>query len=100
MGLWQWITSPLRRAPRRPLAERQPQRTEQDAVPLGMEAIDFSVVDAVNRRNASLERVSTFFGQKNRLGSFLENAETRITPLADDETYAAQYHRAYNQKKG
>lgn len=100
MGLKQWITYPFRRDKRRPLAQRQPERTRNEQVPLGMEAIDLSVVEAVNRRNASLERVSTFFGNKGRFGSFLENAETRVMPLADDETYAARYHSAYNQKKG
>ena len=65
-----------------------------------MEAMDLSAVRDVNRRNGSLERVSTFFKPDQRFGSFLENAETTIVPLADDETYAARYHRAYNRKKG
>lgn len=59
-----------------------------------------SVIDAVNRRNASLERVSNLFAPRRRIGSFLESAETHVTPLPDDETYAARYHRAYNQKEG
>lgn len=100
MPLLDLILSPFRSGPRRPLAHRQPTLEKADKVPLGMEAIDMSVVDAANRRNASLERVSTFFAPKRSMGSFLEHAETRITPLSDDETYAARYHRAYNQKKG
>ncbi|MEM1073194.1 MAG: hypothetical protein AAF665_13150 [Pseudomonadota bacterium] len=77
---------------------RQPTQERRNDVPLGMEAIDMKLVDAVNRRNASLERVSTFFAPKRRYGSFLENAEVEVTPLPDDETYAARYHRAYNEK--
>lgn len=99
MSLLAWITYPFRRGPHRPLAHRQPARGQQMKVPLGMEAIDMSVVDRANRRNAALERVSTFFGPRRGVGSFLEHAETRVTPLADDESYAARYHRAYNQKK-
>jgi hypothetical protein len=100
MHLWRWITYPFRRDRRRPLSHRQPQRADDGQVPLGMEEIDLSMVESVNRRNASLERVSTFFGNNRRLGSFLEHAETRVTPLADDETYAARYYRAYKQTKG
>ncbi|MFK7762796.1 MAG: hypothetical protein AB8B62_06005 [Roseobacter sp.] len=102
MRLWTWITYPFVRAPRRPLAQRQPKsvRATGESVPLGLEAIDMSVVDSTNRRNASLERVSTFFSAKGHLGSFTKNADSHVTPLADDETYAARYHRAYNQKKG
>ncbi len=69
-------------------------------MPLGLEAIDMTVVDAAARRNASLERTSTFFSSKGRLGSFLESADARVTQIDDDATYAARYHRAYNQKKG
>ena len=98
MRIFDWILAPFRRTPRRPLAQRQPTFEKMDDVPLGMEAIDMSVVDAANRRNASLERVNTFFAPKRSMGSFLEHAETRISPLADDETYAARYHRAYNKK--
>lgn len=93
-----WLLSPFTRGPRRPLAQRQPTLERDNSVPLGMEAIDMSIVEAANRRNAALERVSTFFAPKRSMGSFLEHAETRITPLSDDETYAARYHRAYNQK--
>lgn len=100
MGLGAWITYPFRRGPRRPLAQRQPPSARDRSTPLGLEAVDMSVVDSVNRTNASLERVSTFFGARRGIGSFLEKAENHVTPLADDETYAARYHRAYNQKKG
>lgn len=100
MTLWHWITFPFKRERHRPLAQRQPERASDAKRPLGLEAIDMSVIDAVNRRNASLERVSTFFGRGRRHDSFAENADTRITPFSDDENYAARYHRAYNQKKG
>jgi len=91
--------SPFRRAPRRPLAFRQPS-LGQDAqgVPLGMEALDLALVEKVNRRNAALERVNTLFTRKRTAGRFLEHAETRVTPLPDDETYAAHFHRAYMKK--
>ncbi len=70
-------------------------------MPLGLEAIDMKTVQAANRRNASLERVSTFFGTRSGLfGSFAQNADTAVARPADDQTYAAWYHRAYNQKKG
>ena len=100
MSVWSWIATPFRREPRRPLSTRQPRRDTRGDVPLGFEAIDMSVVDAVNRRNAALDRVGTFFGVRRSFGSFLETAETHVDPLADDETYAARYHRAYNRKKG
>jgi len=98
MTLWHWLTYPFKRGPHRPLAQRQPARTKTDEIPLGLEAVDMSIVQSANRRNASLERVSTFFSPKGRTGSFLENAETSVDALPDDETYAARYHRAYNQK--
>ena len=69
-------------------------------MPLGLEAVDMSMIDTVNRQNAALERVSNMFAPRRRIGSFLESAESHVTPLPDDETYAARYHRAYNQKKG
>lgn len=100
MNLWHLISYPFRRDRRRPLSQRQPGRDTQSETPLGFEAIDMSVVDAVNRRNSSLERASTFFTSHRRYGSFAEKAETHIAPLTDDETYAARYHSAYNQKKG
>ena len=100
MSIWHWVTYPFRREKHRPLAYRQPQRDEKASVPLGLEAIDMSVVDKVNRRNASLERVSNLFGRNRRYGSFAENADMHITPFSDDENYSARYHRAFNQKKG
>jgi len=98
MTVWDWLTYPFKRGPHRPLAQRQPERAKTDEIPLGLEAVDMSVVQAANRRNASLERVNTFFAPKGRMGSFVEHAETSVDALPDDETYAARYHRAYNQK--
>ena len=56
------------------------------------------VVNDAHKRNSSLERVSNLFSQNRRFGSFAETADLDITPMADDETYAARYHRAYNRK--
>lgn len=102
MTLWHWLTYPFRHAPRRPLSYRQPQQAQSVAseTPLGLEAIDMSVVDAVNRRNAALERVTAAPGKNRPLSGILKIAETPVVALKDDETYAARYHRAYNQKKG
>ncbi|MGC1504806.1 MAG: hypothetical protein WA782_11795 [Sulfitobacter sp.] len=75
----------------RPLATRQPPRRAPD-VPLGMEATDLEAVSRANRRNESLER-----GQTNWLTSkgVFGRADTDVPPLADDETYAARYHDAF-----
>ena len=102
MSLWRWLTYPFRREQRRPLAYRQPQQPQGPVseTPLGLEAIDMSVVDAVNRRNAALERVTGAPGKNRPLSGILKIAETPVVTLKDDETYAARYHRAYNQKKG
>jgi len=95
MSLWAFLTYPFRRGPRRPLATRQPQIAERE-VPLGMEATDLDVVEATIRRNQSLERASTNFN-RNR-GSFTQAADRTVRSFKDDETYAAEYHRAYGKK--
>lgn len=79
----------------RPLAQRQPAPSDRD-VPLGLEAIDMSTLDAANRRNESLER-----GQTNwlRKGGFFGRADTDVAPWADDETYAARFHAAFQNNK-
>lgn len=102
MPLWDRITWLFRPEPRRPLAHRQPARAPgpQEDVPLGLEAVDLSQIDAVNRRNASLERVNTFHAPFRTQKYSLEGAETAVATLPDDETYAARYHRAYNRKEG
>ena len=89
------LTLPFRRGPRVPLAQRRPDTGgSDDAVPLGMEALDMTEVNRVNRRNDALERVTGAFS--NRYGrSFTQNAAIRIEPMADDETYAAEYHRRF-----
>ena len=78
----------------RPLSQRQPAQREQN-VPLGMEAIDMESLSAANRRNESLER-----GQTNwlRKGGFFGAADTDVAPWADDETYAARFHAAFQNK--
>ena len=83
------------------MATRQPGRDEMGQVrdvPLGMEATNLDLVDQVNRRNDALERTNTVAGQKRRTGSFAAAASTRVDAMPEDETYAARYHRAYNQK--
>jgi hypothetical protein len=100
MQLPGWIFAPFRREPRKPLAYRRPDLDAPERPPLGMEAIDMSVVQSAQRRNASLERVSTLFTSRRQFGSFMENADADVARFNDDETYAARYHRAYNQKKG
>lgn len=79
----------------RPLASRQPERRVRD-VPLGYEGLDLDEVSRANRRNESLER-----GQTNWLGrsGFFGRTDTEIEPLADDETYAARFHAAFQQEK-
>jgi hypothetical protein len=98
MQFWHWITYPFRSGPRRPLAMRQPKLDAPEKTPLGLEAVDMGLIESVNRRNAALERVNTFVAPNRKYGSFAERAETRITPLPDDETYAERYYRAYSQK--
>jgi hypothetical protein len=95
MSLWQRLTYPFRSGPRRPLATRQPQAAEPAAlVPLGMEATDLSAVSAVNRRNDSLER--SFGGI--RPGTRAQDRAAHVERMPDDETYAARFHRAFQQK--
>jgi len=102
MSLWHWLTYPFRPGQRRPLSYRQPQpcNDENGETPLGLEAIDMSMIDSVNRRNAALERVNAPVVRAKGTSGFFKIAETPVAPLKDDETYAARYHRAYNQKKG
>ncbi len=95
MSLWHMLTYPFRRQPAGPLSARQPARAEKE-VPLGMEAIDMSKIDSVNRRNDALERSSTLFSQNNP--SLTHKASTRVKAMPEDETYAATYHRAFNKK--
>ncbi|MEM8979823.1 MAG: hypothetical protein AAGD04_10085 [Pseudomonadota bacterium] len=76
--------------PRRPLSASQPARPDT-TTPLGMEATDLSLVQKTNRKNDALERVMTF----SEKGA---NAAGHVAPLADDESYAAKYHRLYGPK--
>ncbi|WP_299963042.1 hypothetical protein [uncultured Roseobacter sp.] len=100
MRLWSLLMAPFRRKARQPLSHRQPEgRAASRTVPLGMEATDLDLIQSVNRRNAGLERVSTFFRPFSGQRYALEDAETQTRAFADDETYAARYHRAFNQKK-
>tara|TARA_R110002110_G_scaffold130063_7_gene310380 strand:+ start:1899 stop:2240 length:342 start_codon:yes stop_codon:yes gene_type:complete len=85
-----------RRGVYRPLAERQPQAPAQQDVPLGLEAVDLDYVARTTRRNESLERATTNWMRKGS-GLLGAAAETAISPLADDETYAARYHAAFQK---
>lgn len=95
MTLWEALTYPFRRQTPGTLSARRPAREHRE-VPLGMEAIDLSQVDAANRRNDALERSTTLFSQGNP--SLTHRAATRVEPMPEDETYAAAYHRAFNKK--
>ncbi len=78
-----------------PLSARQPTRVERK-VPLGMEALDLESVSRATRRNESLER-----GQTNWLRGtgYFGRSDTDVAPLAEDETYAARYHAAFQKKQ-
>ena len=95
MTLWETITFPFRSGPRRRLVDRRPSVPRREAgVPLGMEATDLASVARVNRQNDALERVT---GARNmRIAS--EHAADHVQPLPEDETYAARYHSAFQQK--
>lgn len=95
------LATPFRSGPRRPLAMRQPGREEmkqQRDVPLGMEATDLDLIARVNRTNDALERVTALPRRTKGEGQHTAGASIRVTPMPDDETYAAHYHRAYTQK--
>ena len=94
MSFWDRLTYPFRFGPRRPLSARQPAAERTRDVPLGMEATDMDAISAVNRRNDSLERV---FGGV-RPGQNARDRAGHVDPMPDDETYAARYHRAFQQK--
>ncbi|WP_299614285.1 hypothetical protein [uncultured Tateyamaria sp.] len=98
MGLWRIITTPFRRSPRRPLADRRPNRDnmgQNRTVPLGMEGLDLDVIDKAARANDTAERLPTVMGRD----GFFARSSTHVAPMPEDETYAARYHRAF-QKKG
>jgi hypothetical protein len=99
--LWQIMSTPFRRAPRRPLAARRPGRAEMGqirTVPLGMEAIDMALVDQTNRRNDALERTHAIKTDTATAGGYTVQASTHVNPMPEDETYAARFHRAYMKK--
>ncbi|MEM7520458.1 MAG: hypothetical protein AAF307_05420 [Pseudomonadota bacterium] len=79
----------------RPLATRQPERRKTER-PLGTEALDLDEISRTNRLNESLER-----GQTNWLSNsgFFGRPDTDVPPLADDETYAARFHQAFQRDK-
>ena len=82
----------------RPHASRQPARPRQEKAPLGMEAIDLNEVARTTRRNESLERGTTNW-MRARMGLFGGHADVTVDPLADDETYAARYHAAFQRDR-
>lgn len=98
MSIWATLTYPFRRQPRRPLAARQPARPANREVPLGMEATDLTLVDRVNRRNDALERVNQTSAHRDGPSEYVASASTDVTPMPEDETYAARYHRAFTKK--
>lgn len=97
--LWHLLSYPFRSGPRRPFAARRPAREDMGQVrttPLGMEATDIEMVNRVARHNDALERTHAIRTKAN--GSLFARASTHVDPMPEDETYAAQYHRAYNKK--
>ena len=62
-----------------------------------MEAVDFDLIDKINRRNDALERVNQV-RMNNRPGGWTAAASTDVEPMPEDETYAARYHRAFQAK--
>lgn len=92
MRFWDVITYPFRYQPQR-LVDYRPEPRSQSTSPLGMEATDMKLVDAVNRRNDALERVHHAPN-----ATQTRRSATDIDPFPEDETYAARYHRAYNKK--
>jgi len=81
-----------------PLSQRQPTRAPAPEKELGMEATDVEAVARVTRQNESLDRGQTTLTSKRGLFG-ARVYDTVITPMADDETYAARYHTAYIKKK-
>lgn len=100
MALLDWLTYPFRRGPRRPLAERRPERGEmgqEPERPLGMEATDLRLVDEVSRRNDALERTNMM-----RTGGRMPLASAsslHIKAMPEDETYAQRFHEAFQKKR-
>lgn len=80
----------------RPLSQRQPKRRVVEKPELGMEAINMDEVHRTQRRNESFERANTNWTRRRDATSA---ADTDIQPLADDETYSARFHAAFNSKK-
>ncbi len=99
MSLWRVLSYPFKSRSRRPLAARRPDRAEMGQskdVPLGMEAIDMSIVQKASLRNDALEKATTAF--RTPKGFFQGMRSTYVAPMPEDENYAARYHRAYNKK--
>lgn len=93
-----WLQHRAQRGIYRPLSTRQPPRPEKQKTPLGMEAIDLEAVARTTRKNESLERGTTNWIRA-RTGLFGGHAEITVEPLADDETYAARYHAAFQKDR-
>ncbi|MEM8654745.1 MAG: hypothetical protein AAGF36_08355 [Pseudomonadota bacterium] len=92
-----FITTPFRRRRRRPLADRRPSRGEMGQnrkVPLGMEGLDLDVIDKAARANDTSDRMPTIIGRD----GFFARSATHVTPMPEDETYAARFHRAFHKK--
>ena len=100
MALLSWLLYPFQREPRRPLAQRRPDRREmgQDVeTPLGLEATDMALVNRINQRNDALERASANYARDGR--PVFGRPSTHVEAMPEDETYAARFARAF-QKKG
>lgn len=83
----------------RPLSGRQPRNDNATGkTPLGMEEIDITEVNRVNRRNNALERTNAEW-MRGRGDRYTRTAADTIEPMADDETYASRFHSAFMKNK-
>ena len=79
----------------------RPEAPVEDEVPLGLEAVDMSVVEEAARRNQALDRTNGFrAGPQNRFTSFAQNADARaVVSLGEDESYARRFYSAFLTRK-
>lgn len=99
MRVFDLLTYPFRRHPRKPLAARRPDRADMvhtRSVPLGMEATDLALVDKVSRRNDALER-TTQIGSGDR-HAYAARSSLHVKAMPEDETYATRFHRMFQMK--
>ena len=84
---------------RRPLSAVQPRPARHARkTPLGLEAVNFDIVDRAQRRNQALERVN---GARFLPGGRAMPADIETRPafrFEDDAQYAQRYHKAFQNR--